>query len=212
MKRSRHTKGVVLASSLALIASGAVFAQRSIDSESGRSIQFTDVTQQAGITWRHVNGATDEKFLIETMGGGGAFLDYNQDGRLDIFLVQSGCHKFSVKCKGGQNALYRQNPDGSFTDVAKQAGVADSGIYGMGVAVGDYDNDGYPDIYVTGFPHNVLYHNNGDGTFTDVTAKDGVAASGWSTSAAVFEYQRDGVFELVVGRYLEWDYGKNSFC
>ncbi len=211
MKQSRQRKSVVLASCLAVIASGTVFPQGSTERES-RSIQFTDVTQQAGITWRHVNGATDEKFLIETMGGGGAFLDYNQDGHLDIFLVQSGCHKFSLKCKGGQNALYRQNPDGSFTDVAKQAGVADSGIYGMGVAVGDYDNDGFPDIYVTGFPHNVLYHNNGDGTFTDVTAKAGVAASGWSTSAAFFDYNRDGFLDLFVGRYLDWDYEKNVFC
>ena len=211
MNRSRQRKSVVLASCLTVIASGAWSAQRSMGHDS-RGVQFTDVTQQSGISWRHVNGATDEKFLIETMGGGGAFLDYNQDGRLDIFLVQSGCHKFSVKCTAGQNALYRQNPDGSFTDVAKQAGVADSGTYGMGVAVGDYDNDGYPDIYVTGFPHNVLYHNNGDGTFTDVTAKAGVAASGWSTSAAFFDYNRDGFLDLFVGRYLDWDYDKNVFC
>src|SRR3989442_637629 len=132
------------------------------------------------------------------MGGGGAFLDYNRDGRLDIFLVNSGCHKFSVKCAPGKNALYRQNADGTFTDVAQQAGVASSGIYGMGVVVGDYDNDGYPDIYVTGFPHNTLYHNNGDGTFTDVTDNAGVAASGWSTSAAFFDYNRDGWMDLYV--------------
>jgi len=175
-------------------------------------VQFVDVTRQVGITWRHLNGATEDKYLIETMGGGGAFLDYNRDGRLDIFLVNSGCHKFSVKCTPGKNALYRQNADGTFTDVAQQAGVASSGIYGMGVAVGDYDNDGYPDIYVTGFPHNTLYHNNGDGTFTDVTDKAGVAASGWSTSAAFFDYNRDGYLDLFVGRYLDWDYSKEVFC
>lgn len=178
----------------------------------GGAVQFTDVTREAGIAWRHVNGATEEKYLIETMGGGGAFLDYNRDGKLDIFLVQSGCHKFSGSCASGKNALYRQNPDGTFTDVAAQAGVADSGIYGMGVAVGDYDNDGFPDIYVTGFPHNVLYHNNGDGTFTDVTARAGVAASGWSTSAAFFDYNHDGRLDLFVARYLDWDYDKNIFC
>jgi hypothetical protein len=211
MNRAPKSKSVLLASCLAVIASGAWSAQRSMENDS-KGVQFIDVTQQSGITWRHVNGATDEKFLIETMGGGGAFLDYNRDGRLDIFLVQSGCHKFSVNCTAGHNALYRQNPDGSFTDVAKQAGVADSGIYGMGVAVGDYDNDGFPDIYVTGFPHNVLYHNNGDGTFTDVTAKAGVAASGWSTSAAFFDYNRDGFLDLFVARYLDWDYDKNVFC
>jgi enediyne biosynthesis protein E4 len=175
-------------------------------------VVFTDVTQQLGITWQHINGATPEKYLIETMGGGGAFLDFNNDGRLDIFLVQSGCHRFSVNCKPEKNALYRQNADGTFTDVADAAGVANSGIYGMGVAVGDFDNDGYPDIYVTGYPHNVLYHNNGDGTFTDVTAKSHVAGSGWSTSAAFFDYNRDGLLDLYVGRYLEWDESKNIYC
>ncbi|MBI1738802.1 MAG: CRTAC1 family protein [Acidobacteria bacterium] len=174
--------------------------------------RFTDVTRQASITWQHVNGATPEKYLIETMGGGGAFLDFNRDGRLDIFLVQSGCHKFSVDCAAARNALYRQNPDGTFTDVAEKAGVAASATYGQGVAVADYDNDGFPDIYVTGFPRNVLYHNNGDGTFTDVTQKAGVVAGGWSTSAAFFDYNRDGYLDLYVGRYLEWDYDKNAFC
>src|SRR5882762_6879248 len=182
MNWSRQRKSVVLASCLTVIASGAWCAQRSMVNAS-KGVQFTDVTQQSGISWRHLNGATEEKFLIETMGGGGAFLDYNRDGRLDIFLVQSGCHKFSVKCTAGHNALYRQNPDGSFTDVATQAGVADSGIYGMGVTVGDYDNDGFPDIYVAGFPHNVL-----------------------------FDYNRDGFLDLFVGRYLDWDYDKNVFC
>src|SRR5207245_8753101 len=108
--------------------------------------------------------------------------------------------------------LYRQNADGTFTDVAQQAGFASNGIYGMCVAVCDYDNDGYPDIYVTGFPHNTLYHNNGDGTFADVTDKAGVAASGWSTSAAFFDYNRDGYLDLFVGRYLDWDYSKEVFC
>ncbi len=211
MKQSRPRKSAVLVSCLAVFTSVALATARSIENDV-KEVQFTDVTQQLGITWSHVNGATDEKYLIETMGGGGAFLDYNRDGRLDLFLVQSGCHRFSVKCTAGHNALYRQNPDGSFTDVAKQAGVADSGIYGMGVSVGDYDNDGFSDIYVTGFPHNVLYHNNGDGTFTDVTAKAGVAASGWSTSAEFFDYNRDGFLDLFVGRYLDWDYNKNVFC
>ena len=203
-------KGFAFACTLALFALGAASAQPF--QNDSKDVQFTDVAQQLGITWRHVNGATEEKYLIETMGGGGAFLDYNHDGRLDIFLVQSGCHKFSVKCAQGHNALYRQNPDGTFADVAAQAGVADSGIYGMGVAVADYDNDGFPDIYVTGFPHNVLYHNNGNGTFTDVTTKSGTAASGWSTSAAFFDYDRDGFPDLFVGRYLDWDYDKNVFC
>jgi hypothetical protein len=173
---------------------------------------FTDVTMQLGINWRHTNGASSEKYLIETMGGGGGFLDYNRDGRLDIFLVQSGCTKASLNCTPGKNALYRQSADGTFTDVAGQAGVAQSGIYGMGIAVGDFDNDGYPDIYVTGFPHNALYHNNRDGTFTDVTQKAGVASAGWSSGAAFFDYNKDGLPDLYVGRYMDWDYSRNPAC
>jgi hypothetical protein len=174
-------------------------------------ITFTDVTEKVGIHWKHVNGATPDKYLIETMGGGAAFLDYNRDGRLDIFLVNSGCHKFSVNCTSSGNALYRQNADGTFTDVTKAAGLTSSG-YGQGVAVGDFDNDGYPDIYVTGFPRNYLFHNNGDGTFTDITGKAGVAASGWSTSAVFFDYNHDGLPDLFVARYLDWDYDKNIWC
>jgi len=173
---------------------------------------FTDVTQQVGIHWQHVNGATPEKYLIETMGGGGAFLDYNRDGRLDILLVNSGCHKFSPpNCANPGTALYRQNPDGTFSDMTRQARLTTPG-YGMGVAVGDYDNDGYPDIYITNFGRNTLYHNNGDGTFTDVTEKAGVGAGGWSTSAAFFDYDHDGLPDLFVARYLDWDYDKNVYC
>lgn len=119
-------------------------AASQLDSKS--QVLFTDVTEKMGIHWRHVNGATPEKYLIETMGGGAAFLDYNRDGRLDIFLVNSGCHKVSVNCNSPGNALYRQNPDGTFTDVTNEAGLAANPTFGMGVAAGDYDNDGYPDI------------------------------------------------------------------
>ena len=202
-----------LSMSALLVPSAAVTpAEQAQKPPAAASVTFTDVTKQAGITWQHVTGASPEKYLIETMGGGGGFLDYNGDGRLDVFLVQSGCHKFSTNCKAGKNALYRQNPDGTFTDVAEAAGVADSGIYGMGVAVADFDNDGRGDIYVTGFPHNVLYHNNADGTFMDVTEKAGVAGGGWGTSAAFFDYNHDGLPDLYVGRYMDWDYSKNLFC
>jgi hypothetical protein len=175
------------------------------------AISFTDVTRDAGITWKHVNGATADRYLIETMGGGAAFLDYDGDGRLDIFLVNSGCHKFSANCTPAGNALYHQNSDGSFTDVTAKAGVATTG-YGQGVAAGDYDNDGDPDLYVTAFSRNTLFRNNGDGTFTDVTDKAGVAAGGWSTSAAFFDYNHDGFADLFVGRYLQWNYDNNPFC
>ncbi len=174
-------------------------------------ITFADATRELGITWKHTNGATPDRYLIETMGGGAAFLDYNRDGRLDIFLVQSGCHKFSTKCTPAGNALYRQNANGSFTDVTAQAGVATAG-YGQGVAVGDYDNDGDPDLYVTAFGRNTLFRNEGNGSFTDVTDKAGVAAGGWSSSAAFFDYNRDGLADLFVGRYLEWNFDHNPYC
>ena len=174
-------------------------------------VVFRDVTEELGIHWRHVNGATPEKYLIETMGGGGAFLDYNRDGRLDIFLVNSGCHKFSGSCTPGSHALYRQNADGKFEDVTQAAGIRTQG-YGIGVAVGDYDNDGYPDLYITGVGRNTLYHNNGDGTFTDVTDKAGVGSSGWGSSAVFFDYNHDGFPDLFAGRYLDWDYDKEAYC
>ena len=178
----------------------------------GAGVIFTDVTETLGIHWRHVNGATPEKYLIETMGGGGAFLDYNGDGRLDIFLVNSGCHKLSGSgCAPGRHALYRQNVDGKFEDVTEAAGIRMQG-YGTGVAVGDYDNDGSPDLYVTGFPHNTLYHNNGNGTFTDVTEKTGVGSSGWGSSAVFFDYNHDGLPDLFTGRYVDWDYDKEAYC
>ena len=112
------------------------------------------------------------------------------------------------------NRLFRQNKDGSFTDVTEQAGLANAGDgnYGMGVAVGDYDNDGYPDLYVTSYGKNILYHNNGDGTFTDVTAKAGVAGGGWSVSAGFFDYDNDGKLDLFVTRYMEWDTKHSKDC
>jgi len=174
-------------------------------------VTFTDITRQSGLSWRHVNGATEEKYLIETMGGGGAFLDYNGDGQLDILLVQSGCHRFSKKCAPGRHALNRQNSDGTFSDVTQAAGLSLSG-YGQGVAAADYDNDGRPDLYITQFNRSTLYHNNGDGTFADVTEKARAGVSGWSVSAAFFDYNRDGWLDLFVGRYLDWDYDKNAFC
>jgi hypothetical protein len=168
------------------------------------------------------NSPTPRKYLLETMPGGVALLDYNNDGLLDIFLVNAGHTRdpmrspfsFDRRDPAYWNRLYRQNKDGSFTDVTEQAGLANAGDtnYGMGVAVGDYDNDGFPDIYVTNYGKNILYHNNGDGTFTDVTAKAGVAAGGWSVSAGFFDYDNDGKLDLFVTRYLDWSVEKSKTC
>jgi hypothetical protein len=175
-----------------------------------------------GIDFVLRNSPTSRKYLIETMPGGVALLDYNGDGLLDIFLVNAG-HvadpllspvNFDRHNPFYWNRLYRQNKDGTFTDVTVQAGLQNAGDtnYGMGVAVGDYDNDGFPDIYVTNFGRNILYHNNGDGTFTDVTAKAGVGAGGWSASAGFFDYDNDGHLDLFVTRYLDWTPEKSKTC
>jgi enediyne biosynthesis protein E4 len=181
-----------------------------------------EVKLPRGIDFTLQNSSTPQKYLIETMPGGVALLDYNNDGLLDIFVVNGGhvsnpmpipetFHRHDPRY---WNRLYRQNRDGSFTDVTEQAGLANAGDgnYGMGVAVGDYDNDGYPDLYVTSYGMNILYHNNGDGTFTDVTAKAGVAGGGWSVSAGFFDYDNDGKLDLFVTRYMEWDTQHSKDC
>jgi enediyne biosynthesis protein E4 len=175
-----------------------------------------------GIDFLLQNSPTARKFLIETMPGGVALLDYNNDGLLDIFLVNGGKITESLHVPENfdrtnpryWNRLYRQNRDGSFTDVTQAAGLANAGNgnYGMGVAVGDYDNDGYPDLFITSYGKNILYHNNGDGTFTDVTAKAGVAGGGWSVSAGFFDYDNDGHLDLFVTRYMDWDADHNKIC
>jgi enediyne biosynthesis protein E4 len=186
------------------------------------SAPIFEVNLPRGIDFTLQNSPTPQKYLIETMPGGVALLDYNNDGLLDIFFVNGG--RINNPMHGPEdfdrhdprywNRLYRQNRDGSFTDVTEQAGLANAGDgnYGMGVAVGDYDNDGYPDLYVTSYGKNILYHNNGDGTFTDVTAKAGVAGGGWSVSAGFFDYDNDGKLDLFVTRYMDWDTAHSKDC
>ena len=149
--------------------------------------------------------------LPETVGAGCAFLDYDNDGWMDIYLVNSGRCDFYEPPQPLRNALYRNNRDGTFTDVTQKAGVAGD-AYGMGVAVGDYDGDGLPDLYLTQYPHSILYHNNGDGTFTDVTVKAGVAAPGWATSAVWFDYDNDGRLDLFVCHFVDYSKAKLKFC
>ncbi len=165
----------------------------------------------SSITWKHTAGHSPQKYLPETTGAGCAFLDYDNDGWMDIYLVNSGKCDFYDPSPPLRNALYRNNRDGTFTDVTEKAGVA-AGGYGQGVAVGDYDSDGFPDIYVTQYGRSILYHNNGDGTFTDVTQKAGVTAPGWSSSAVWFDYDNDGRLDLFVCQFVEFDKLKSKDC
>jgi enediyne biosynthesis protein E4 len=187
-----------------------------------KSEPLFQVSPLKGVDFILRNSPTPRKYLIETMPGGVALFDYNNDGLLDILLVNGGHVRdpmrspfsFDRRDRPYWNCLYRQNRDNTFTDVTEQSGLANASDanYGMGVAIGDYDNDGFPDIYVTNFGKNILYHNNGDGTFTDVTAKAGVAAGGWSASAGFFDYDNDGNLDLFVTRYLDWSFEKSKTC
>jgi enediyne biosynthesis protein E4 len=175
--------------------------------------RFSDVTSALSVHFQHIASHTSKKYLIETMGSGVALFDYDNDGRLDVFAVNGApltdpTPKGTIPLKRGPehwNRLFHQRADGTFEDVTEKAGLEGVG-YGMGVAVGDYDNDGYEDLYVTGYGSNKLYHNNGNGIFTDVTAQVGAAGSGWSTSAAWVDLDNDGLLDLVVLRYMQWDF------
>jgi enediyne biosynthesis protein E4 len=165
----------------------------------------------SGITWKHNAGRSAARYLPETTGPGCAFLDYDNDGWMDIYVVNSGQCDFYNPNPPLRNALYRNNRDGTFTDVTEKAHVPGGG-YGQGVAVGDYDGDGFPDIYVTQYGKSILYHNNGDGTFTDVTEKAGVAAPGWSSSAVWFDYDNDGRLDLFVCQFVQFSKDLNKSC
>ena len=172
-------------------------------------VTYEDVTEKAGIHFKHSFGEQKLSSIMEATGSGCAWIDYNNDGLLDLYVVSGryidGVTRFS-KPEGADatNHLYRNNGDGTFTDVTAQAGVAGKG-FGMGVTVGDYDNDGYEDMYVTNWNSSILYHNNGNGTFTDVTAKAGVDNPHFGTGAAWVDYDRDGKLDLFVGNYLKFD-------
>lgn len=147
------------------------------------------------------------------MGSGCGWIDYDQNGLLDLYLVNGAATRLYTPPHPLRSALYRNNGDGTFTDVTDQAGVGAQGLFGMGVAVGDYDNDGFPDLLVLGYGRCILYHNNGDGTFTDITAHAGVANSGrWASSAAWFDYDNDGHLDLVIANYIDWSPDRNFWC
>jgi hypothetical protein len=171
-------------------------------------IEFVDVAGLAGVQVRDLSGGIEKVSLLETVGHGAAWLDYDQDGLLDLYVINGSTLS---RLKGQDKSdpppcrLFRNNGDGTFTDVTFRAGVSGQGIWGMGVAVGDIDNDGFPDIYVTGFARNILYHNKRDGTFENTTKKAGVVGGGWSTSATFGDYDRDGLLDLYVARYVDMD-------
>ena len=180
---------------------------------------FEDIITRAHVSFVNAASHTSRKYLPEAMGGGVAMFDYNGDGLLDLFFVNGAA--LSDPMPPGKspdksdpkywNRLYRNNGDGTFTDVTVQSGLTGHG-YGMGVAIGDYDNDGYEDVYVTNVGHNSLYHNNGNGTFSEVTEAAAVGGAGWSAAAMFIDYDRDGLLDLFVSRYLAWDFSKDVFC
>lgn len=183
---------------------------------------FADVTDSAGITWKHFSGESEDRFLIEAMGGGVAFVDFDNDGRLDIFLVTGGETPKGKSATPPRSALYRNLGNGKFEDVSAKAGVDRMPFYGMGVAAADYDNDGYQDLFVTGYPSCALFHNNRDGTFSDVTERSGLKNAGkWAAGAAWIDYDRDGLLDLFVCNYARFSFddrrkceyaGKSTYC
>ena len=178
--------------------------------------KFTSVTKEAGIHFKHHDGASGQLYFIEPLGGGAAFLDYNNDGFQDIYLVNGAAlPPLAEKQSGGneppRNALYHNNGDDTFTDVAAAAGVAHTG-YGMGCAVGDYNNDGFPDLYVTNFGANVFFRNNGDGTFTDVTRGTDTGDTRWGASCAFVDYDNDSFLDLYVTNYVKYTIESDQVC
>ncbi|HWP43746.1 MAG TPA: CRTAC1 family protein [Blastocatellia bacterium] len=172
---------------------------------------FIEIHEQAGLDFTHVHGGSGKKYMIETMGAGGGFLDYDNDGFLDIYLIQSGPLPGFPDQRPLSNKLFRNNGDGTFADVTEAAGVGDTG-YGMGCCFGDIDNDGFTDIFITNFGPNKLYRNNGDGTFTDITDRAGVGDPRWGTSCAFADYDRDGYLDLYVVNYVDFSLDNNKHC
>jgi hypothetical protein len=195
-------------------------AGRSLLADAGPEFRLADITKQAGIDFKHNNGGFGRKLLPETLGSGGAFFDYDNDGWLDILLINGMDWKPSANAarkeagtRGNSTLrLYKNNRNGTFTDVTRKAGL-EIPMYGMGVAVGDYDNDGFKDIFITCVGQNRLFHNTGRGTFVDVTQKSGLGnRSGFSTSALWFDYDRDGLLDLFVCNYVKWSAEHDVFC
>lgn len=199
---------------------GVFYHPSGLHSEAPARFQYVDVTKASGVTYYQSNSATPSKYLIETMGGGVALFDYDNDGWLDIYFVNGA--KLHNAQKDGEaldksspefwNRLYHNNRDGTYSDVTEKADLKGTG-YGMGTATGDFDGDGFVDLLVTTYGGAFLYRNNGDGTFSDVTAKSGLKTEGWTTSAGFLDFNRDGRLDLFICRYVKWDFAAGSrFC
>ena len=207
MKKRSSITGILI---LLLIVSGIhgiLIASVRADSH----IQFVDVTQEAGIHYKHVDGRSGQKYFMETLGSGAAFFDYDGDSDPDLYFVNGAPLPGYISRETPTNCLYQNNGDGTFTDVTEKAGVGDTG-YGHGCAVGDYNNDGQLDLYVTNYGVNRLYRNNGDGTFTEVAESAGVTEPRWSTSSAFADYDGDGNLDLYVVNYIVFDIDENPWC
>ena len=195
-----------------LAAAGFGASRLAFPARAAASAIFDEVpAETSGIRWIHDNAISPAHYLPETMGPGVAFLDYDNDGWMDVYLVNSGPSDFYKPEKPIRNALYKNNRNGTFTDVTEEAGVS-GGTFGMGVAVGDYDNDGFPDLFVTSYGRPILYHNNGNGKFNDVTEKSGLATPGWTTSAVWFDYDNDGRLDLFVCSFVNYGTDNHFSC
>lgn len=195
---------------LAAVLAGAqiAHAQEKVD-----PVTFLEVSPKvSGITWAHDNAMSDERYLPETCGAGLAIFDFDNDGWMDIYFVNSGVCDFFAPKKPISDALYRNNGDGSFTDVTVKAGIRGGRVFGMGASAGDYDGDGWHDLLVTGYGGNILYKNNGNGTFSDVTEKAGLATPGWYTCSVWFDYDKDGRLDLFVSSFVEYSKSLNVLC
>jgi hypothetical protein len=189
----------------------ALLVARFVGAQQEMPVRFVNITAEAKIAFKHENGASPQKYMPETMAGGSIIFDYNNDGWPDIFFVNGGSFTDKQKAAAARHRLYRNNKDGTFTDVTSSSGIGVSG-FGMGACSADYDNDGWPDLYVTSVGGNKLYHNNGNGAFTDVTDKAGVGSALWSASCAFGDIDNDGDVDLYVTNYVDFSVNNNKYC